>query len=96
MPASTKAYTTSVAYFRSPRRPDRRPLIPRAIAITIGVSAATLGCALIAGMLADRRWFDRHVSWPFYLERPVGLEYEVRGALAGVGLLVLVTLRWVG
>jgi hypothetical protein len=96
VPASTKAYMTSVASRRSPRRPAPRRLIPRAIAITIGVGAAALGCALVAGMLADRPWFDRHVSWPFYLERPVGMEYAVRVALAGVGLLVLVALRWVG
>jgi hypothetical protein len=60
--------------------------ITRAIALGVG-------CMLMAGLLADRSWFDRHVSWPFYLERPVGLEYALRVALAGLGVLVLAALR---
>jgi hypothetical protein len=85
-----------VASSRSPRRPDTRPRLASAIAITLGVGVVALGCTLVAGMLADRRWFDRHVSWPFYLGRPVGMEHAIRIGFAGVGLLVLVALRWVG
>jgi hypothetical protein len=81
-----------VVSLRSFWRHDTRPPLARSIALGVGA----LGCALVAGNVADRRWFDRHVSWPFYLKRPVGIEYAIRVGLASMGLLLLMVLFRVG